>query len=260
MSIVIPLKTSTRIIAGTKKFAKVLAEASKADINESDTVLIIRDMLETVFGYDRYSEITTEYAVRNTFCDVAVKIEGKPRYLIEVKAINIKLNENHLRQATEYCTQSDLEYVILTNGQCWKIFRIVYKRPIKIEQILEINWIDENVKDKGFLEKVFCLCKEGISKTALTQYTEAKQATNKFMLAAILLGDQVQKCIKKEIKQINGFNVNIDDLRTIVREELLKREVIESEDASVAAKRYKSIQNRLNRQKKCDDEKSPESE
>ncbi len=257
MSISISQKTVTRIITGTKKYSKVLADASKADINESDTVLIIRDMLEGIFGYDRYSEITTEYAIRNTYCDVAVKIDGKPRYLIEVKAINIKLNENHLRQATEYCTQSDLEYVILTNGQCWKIFKIVYKRPIKIEQIFEINWIEESAKDKGFIEKVFCLCKEGISKTALTQYEEAKQATNKFMLAAIVLGDQVLKCIKKEIKQINGFNVDIDDLKTIIREELLKREVIENEEASSAAKRYKNIQSKPIKQKEPEG-KTPE--
>ena len=37
-------------------------------------------MLEEIFGYDRYAEITTEYAVRALYCDVAIKIEGNLLY------------------------------------------------------------------------------------------------------------------------------------------------------------------------------------
>jgi hypothetical protein len=240
MAISIPKRVQDRIVTASKKYTKIIGEALKADINESNTVLIIRDMLQEIFGYDRFKEITTEYAIRSIFCDIAIKVDGVPRYIIEVKAIGTKLNENHLRQATEYCTKSNLEYVLLSNAQTWKVFQIDYNRPIKVNQVFEINWLTENLKDPGFLERVFCLCKEGISKTALSQYQEEKQATNKHLLGSIILGESVLKEIRREVKRLSNFNVNLDDLRVIIREEVLKREVVEGEEATAAMKRYKT--------------------
>ena len=249
MSIMIPKKVADRIAVSSKKYIKVLEGAVKNDISESDTVLIIRDMLDEIFGYDRFNEITTEFAIRNIYCDVAIKIDGIPRYIIEVKSVGTKLNENHIRQAAEYCTKTNLDYAILTNGPLWKVYNILYKRPIKIKLLFEIDWLKENLKDQGFYERVFCLCKEGIAKTALSQYQEEKQATNKYILGAIILGDQVLKEIRKEVKRFSNFSISIDELRPIIREEVLKREIIEGDEVSGAIKKYKSLHTKEEKQK-----------
>jgi len=44
-------------------------------------------MLAEIFGYDKYSEVTRELAIRGTYCDLATRIDGKFQMLIEVKAI-----------------------------------------------------------------------------------------------------------------------------------------------------------------------------
>jgi len=67
----IPKKAEERIKAGIKTFAKVIEAAKARDVNESDTVTIITDMLSTICGYDKYTEITSEYAIRGTYCDLA---------------------------------------------------------------------------------------------------------------------------------------------------------------------------------------------
>jgi hypothetical protein len=54
-------------------FQPVLAKARDKDINESDTVTIIVDVLSQVFGYDKYTEITSEVSIKHTFCDLAIK-------------------------------------------------------------------------------------------------------------------------------------------------------------------------------------------
>ena len=241
MSIYIPKKVNERIINASKKYKRILDKAVKADINESDTVMVVRDMLEEIFGYDRFGEITTEYAIRNIYCDVAIKLQDKLLYLIEAKAIGTDLKENHLRQAQEYSSTSGLDWVILTNGRVWKIFRMVYKKPIRVEKVFEIDWLSENIKDEGFIERVFCLCKEGISKTALTQYEEEKQATNRHILGAIILGESILKNIKREVKKVSSINVSIDDLHTAIKEEVIKREVVEGDEAIAALKKYKSM-------------------
>ena len=40
-------------------------------------------------GFDKYSEITSEYVIRSTYVDLAIKLDGKLALLIEVKAIGL---------------------------------------------------------------------------------------------------------------------------------------------------------------------------
>ena len=53
-------------------------------------------MLADLFGFDKYTEITSEQAIRGTYCDLAVKLEGKIKYLVEVKAIGLMLKDNQV--------------------------------------------------------------------------------------------------------------------------------------------------------------------
>jgi len=110
----IPTVTSKRIVAAVPKFRKILEQARERDVNESDTVTIITDILEEVFGFDKYAEITREYAIQGTYCDLAIKSAKKIEYLIEVKAVGISLKDSHLRQAVTYASQEGIRWVILT--------------------------------------------------------------------------------------------------------------------------------------------------
>ncbi|UYM16353.1 hypothetical protein [Endozoicomonas euniceicola] len=69
----IPQKVKKRLTSSVPKFKKILTQAKVRDVNESDTVTIITDMLEEVFGFDKYSEITREFAIRGDYCDLAIK-------------------------------------------------------------------------------------------------------------------------------------------------------------------------------------------
>lgn len=105
----IPKRVSDRLTKETRRFQRILKNAKDRDINESDTVVIITDMLSRVFGFDKYTDITSEYAIRGTFCDLAVKVDGNVKYLIEVKAIGLDLRETHLRQAVGYGAQHGIQ-------------------------------------------------------------------------------------------------------------------------------------------------------
>jgi hypothetical protein len=49
----IPAKVSARLSAGLKKFQPIVASAKARDVNESDTVVIVTDLLHEIFGYDK---------------------------------------------------------------------------------------------------------------------------------------------------------------------------------------------------------------
>ena len=97
----------------------LLLVSSKArDDGEADTVMVVTDMLDQLFGYDKYSEITAEYSIRGTYCDLATKLDGVLQLLIEVKAIGLDLTDQHVKQAVDYANQG-VDWVIrdgIANG------------------------------------------------------------------------------------------------------------------------------------------------
>ena len=107
----IPTKVQERIVASLKRFQPILSSAKARDVGESDTVTIVTDMLAEVFGYDKYSEITSEHAIRGTYCDLATKIDGQLSMLIEVKAIGLDLKDSHVKQAVDYAANQGTDWV-----------------------------------------------------------------------------------------------------------------------------------------------------
>jgi len=61
-----------RMKAAIKKFSKPLADLVARDANEGDTRLLVTDMLCDGFGFDKYSELTTEYRVKGEFADYGI--------------------------------------------------------------------------------------------------------------------------------------------------------------------------------------------
>ena len=104
------------MVAAVKRFQPILTSAKTRDVNESDTMMIVTGMLWELFGYDQYSEITSEHAIRGTYCDIATLLEGQVQMLIEGKAIGIELKDSHVKQAIDYAANKGVDWVLLTNG------------------------------------------------------------------------------------------------------------------------------------------------
>lgn len=119
----IPNRIAERLALGLRRFQPILASAKSRDVNESDTSMIVTDMLAEIFGYDKYSEVTRELTIRGTHCDLATRIDGKYQMLIEVKAIGLDLRDAHAKQAVDYAANQGVEWVALTNGAVWRVFR-----------------------------------------------------------------------------------------------------------------------------------------
>jgi hypothetical protein len=75
----VPSKVAVRLSQAIKRFQPIIASAKSRDANESDTVIVVTDMFSEVFGYDKYSQITSECSIRRTWCDLAIKMDGVPR-------------------------------------------------------------------------------------------------------------------------------------------------------------------------------------
>lgn len=106
-------KVCDRIPSSLKQYLKVAEDQKARDVAEADTVTLVKDIMADCFGYDKYFELTSEQQIRGTFCDLAVKIDNKIQYLVEVKAAGIELNDSHIRQAVNYGANEGIEWIVL---------------------------------------------------------------------------------------------------------------------------------------------------
>ena len=234
----LPTKVSDRISAGIKRFQPILAAAKSRDVGESDTVTIVVDMLADIFGYDKYSEITSEHAIRGTFCDLATKIDGVLQMLIEVKAIGLDLKEPHVKQAVDYAANQGVDWVVLTNGTTWRVYKVTFAKPISAEMVIEIDFSALSAKSAKDVESLYLFCKEGWIKSVLGEYHSQKQALSRYYIGAMILTDPVLQLLRRELRRMfPDVKVEVDEIRTVLTSEVMKREVMEGDMAEEAKKK-----------------------
>lgn len=236
----IPKRVADRWPAALKTFLGIALSHKTRDVSEADTVTLVKDMLADLFGFDKYTELTSEQQIRGTFCDLAVKIEGKLRMLIEVKAAAIDLNDNHLRQAINYGAHEGIEWIVLTNALDWRLYRIKFSQPVDYEQVSMFSLPDLSLKNEEDRRKLFLLCREGISSDAMGVYHQHISVLNKFTVAQVVLGEQVVTAIRREMRRhFPDLKIDSAAIVDLLQNEILKREVLDGEKVKAAQQRLR---------------------
>ena len=231
----VPAKVVARVGAGLKKFQPVLDDAKKRDVNESDTVTIVTDILNDIFGYDKYSEITSEHSIRSTFCDLAIKVEGELIVLIEVKAVGIELKDTHAKQAVDYAANQGCEWVVLTNGVTWRVFQVQFAKPIQADLVLDLNLMQLNPRKSEDVELLALLSHEASRRSKLDDYALQKQALSRFTIAAVILNGPCLLLLRRELRRISkDVKIEPKEIEKMLMNEVLKREAIEGDKAEAA--------------------------
>ncbi|MDR0305598.1 MAG: type I restriction enzyme HsdR N-terminal domain-containing protein [Chitinispirillales bacterium] len=229
------------------RFQQIVKNARDRDVNESDTVVIISDIFADILGYDKYLEVTREFAIKGTFCDLAVKINDKIQFIIEVKAVGIELKDQHIKQACDYGANQGVQWVVLTNGIDWKVYRIRFEQPIGFDMVYQFKLPDINLKSENDIDLLFTLSKEGLSSNSREVYYEKIQSVNRFMVGNIMLREEILSVVRKELKKIAvGIKVEIPEIENIILHSVFKREIIEGEEAEVAKKRISKFYKKVN--------------
>jgi hypothetical protein len=244
----IPRKVTERVVSGIKKYQPLLASAKSRDVGEADTVTLIKDMLSDIFGYDKYSEVTSEFSIRGTFCDLAVKLDNQLSILIEAKAIGIDLKEQHTKQAIDYAANQGLDWVVLTNGATWLVYKVIFEKPIDKELVVSLDMSSINHRSQADIESLYLLCKEGWIKSALGDYHTQKQALSRFFIGAMLQTDPILDVIRRELRRVSpDVKIDTDDIKSVLLHEVIKREVLEGDKAKEATKKIAKVAAKKNK-------------
>jgi len=194
--------------------------------------------------------VTREYAIKGTYCDLAVKVEADLVFLIEVKAIGIALQDKHYQQALDYGANNGTEWIILTNGAVWRVYKVKFEKPIRTELVCEFDFTALRLKTQSDVDKLYILCKEGLKKNAIDEFTQHKMVVNRQYIGAILQSDSIVDAIKRELRKVDPM-VRIEDQEVldIIRNDVLKREILDAPEAIEAFDRYSKILKKIEKKK-----------
>lgn len=230
-------KAQKRISSGLKKFRNLFADAVKKELNEADTRSIVREFLEEILGYDKFSEVTAELMVRGQYVDLAIKLNGSVKFLIELKSPKTVLKKPHLKQAVGYATAKGVEWAVLSNGPIWQVYHVSFKKPIDVQLAFEINLLDEKYK-KRTEKLLYLLAKEGMLNNELADYWGQSVALVVPNVLKVMLSEPVLKKIRRELEVMTGTEASLDDIKKVIEEDIVN-EAVKEIPAPIVSKRRK---------------------
>jgi hypothetical protein len=158
--------------------------------------------------------------------------------LVEVKAVGIELQDRHVKQAIDYAANKGTEWAILTNGAVWRLYHVVFGKPIDKRLLVEVDLMTLDLKDECDLERVYPFTKDGFRKDAHIELRDRQDATSRFVLAALLLkNESVIASVRRELRRVVDVLVSEEEILKALRDEVIKQSALEGPEFDTAVRR-----------------------
>lgn len=251
-------RASERALAGLKRLMPIIEQQKTRDVSEADTVTLVKDLMAEVFGYDKYADLTSEHAIRGTFCDLSVKVNDKAIALVEVKSAGTALDDRHVKQAIDYAANEGLEWVMLTNASVWRLYHVIFAKPIDKRLLTEIDLSQVDIKNDGCVDSIAPFMKEGFIKGVQAELRDRQDATSRYLLAALIVhNESVVSCIRRELRRVVDVLVEDEEILKVLSNEVIKRETMDGPEADAAVRRITRTESRSLRTAKESSSSSP---
>jgi len=234
------------ILKAVKKFIPIWQEAKEKDLKEADVVTRVIKFLEEGLGYDVLKHITKEFQIKERFVDLAIEINNKVSFYIEAKSANTLLKEAHIFQAESYASQSGVNWVVLTNGAEWRLYRLIFEKTgIGRILVFSLDMINGDVNE--ITEKLYCLSYDAIRKNELEEYWEEISALQPGNLIKAFFHEDTLMMIRRHLKK--KINRLIDEEKILESiQNLLKTDIVEKYSEQIRI--WRSYKKNPNKNKK----------
>ncbi len=215
----------SRIRSELSRMTSALTDLQSRDANEGDTRLFVTDFLCYVLGYDKYSDLTTEFVVRGQYADYGVRIDGALVAFIEVKRVGTRLNKSHLRQVEMYAVNEGVTWVILTNGVVWQAYHVGKTTPIEVDLAFEVDLLTKGQRAKK-IEALSYITKEAMIRNRIDDLWQATKATAPESLAHHLTSEPVLNTLRNQIRKETGHRVTNEELASLLKSTVLRPDAL----------------------------------
>lgn len=199
-----------RIKAALRKIRPLLVDSRKRDLNEADTRNRVERLLENVLGYDLFKHVSGEEPVEHRAADYAIRLNGKPVLLIEIKSIQTKLKDNHVFQVKNYAASKGIQWCVLTNGIEYRLYHIDFSEAVKHQIVFEANVVDDEINDVA--EKMWYLTRRSLGKNEVEKYWRRKRSLSEEGILEAVLSPGVLRAIRRQLQRQSRQRISDTDV------------------------------------------------
>jgi predicted type IV restriction endonuclease len=208
-----------RITTSVNTLIPKLNLAYKKQENESNTRLLINQMLQDVLGYN-LDCIKTEQKIEGRKADYVLCVDENDVMVIEAKRIGMQLREGQIFQATSYGAYSGIKWAVLTNGMVWQLYHISTGEKIENDLIFTVDLMDGLNEEEAMY--FYMLSRHGICRKNLLEDSWRKiRALSYDNIMGAILSDEVVTKIRKVLSRQTGYKLTDDELRNAIEENIL---------------------------------------
>ena len=229
----IPQKIQERIKAALRRFKPLLKAARERDAGRADTATLALDLLSELFGYDRYTEITSELDNKESVFDFSIQTEGQPRMLVRVSPIGMAPDDRYLLATAQYAQMNGVDWIILTNGIGWQVHHVedVGANAPETPVVLVFDLLQMQPGRDAHLGTIHLLTREGHEKAGLSHFKLRLEMTNRHYLGAMVLSDAVVASVRRELQKLNpDLCVTPAELRENLAKGVLRPDIVQSNE------------------------------
>ncbi|MED5277996.1 MAG: hypothetical protein VYD86_02670 [Verrucomicrobiota bacterium] len=229
----IPHKIQERIKAALRRFKPLLKAARERDAGRADTATLALDLLSELFGYDRYTEITSELDNKESVFDFSIQTEGQPRMLVRVSPIGMAPDDRYLLATAQYAQMNGVDWIIMTNGIAWQVHHVedVGANAPETPVVLAFDLLQMQPGREAHLGTIHLLTREGHEKAGLSHFKLRLEMTNRHYLGAMVLSDAVVASVRRELQKLNpDLRVTPAELRENLAKGVLRPDIVQSNE------------------------------
>ena len=160
------------------------------------------DAIRSALGY-RDEEIDTECRVLSGRVDIAIKKDNRILIVVECKNIRSRLGGSVRDQGGAYAATLSAEWMVVTNGDLWKLYRVVPRngQEPKLELIFDISLLDEDGISDRDAENLYLLTSRAMTCGDTQKVYHNVCCLSSLRLRSALFSERVVKAMRLELLQ-----------------------------------------------------------
>ena len=119
----------------------LVREYAHLNLSEADTRAYLVDPVLRILGYETVADLRREVSVPATkeSLDYALLVDGKPRVIVEAKAVQQGVADQHAAQCVQYAAILGVRWCLITNGRQWALYDAYAKVPLAEKRIVDVH-------------------------------------------------------------------------------------------------------------------------
>jgi hypothetical protein len=194
-----------------KEYKRKYLRREFAKVNEPATRIMINYLLTDILGYKELEEVKTEYRVKSEYADYVIQVKRKKHFVVEVKSIDIDINENHLRQSLSYAANEGIDWILLTNGREVQLYRVSFTKPIKTTLIYKLNLL-KSEDFKNAPQQLWYLTRSAVERGDLEKFWKRADALRLEHIAKVLYCEDIVRRLRTELKHETDIYFQLEDV------------------------------------------------